>query len=224
MPHVSPKAVLFDLDGTLLNTLDDLADSCNAVLAEMGLPVHATDAYRYFVGDGVEMLARRVLPEGRRMEADVRAFVPRMREVYAQRETLKTRPYDGVPELLDELARRGLPFAVLSNKPDESTRSIVGKLLNPWRFAFVRGALPGVPKKPDPAAALEIARTLGIAPDSFLYLGDTGTDMRTATAAGMYPVGALWGFRDKRELVEGGAAVVIEHPTGLLAVVDDAVA
>ena len=98
----------------------------------------------------------------------------------------------GVPELLDELTRRQLPFTVLSNKPDEATRSVVGKLLGKWRFAVVRGALPGVAKKPDPAAALGIARELGIAPASFLYLGDTGTDMRTATAAGMYPVGALW--------------------------------
>jgi len=220
MSRVPVKAVLFDLDGTLLNTLDDLADSCNIVLQEMGLPTHATDAYRYFVGDGVEILARRVLPEGRRSDGDVAAFVPRMRTVYAARETLKTRPYPGVPEMLDELTRRGLPLAVLSNKPDEATRSVVGKLLGIEHFALIRGALPGVPKKPDPAAAIGIATELGIPPASFLYLGDTGTDMRTATGAGMYPVGALWGFRDRRELVDGGAAVVIEAPRGVVGVLD----
>jgi len=220
MPRVPATAVLFDLDGTLLNTLDDLADSCNIVLQEMGLPTHATDAYRYFVGDGVEILARRVLPEGRRSDGDVAAFVPRMRTVYAARETLKTRPYPGVPEMLDELTRRGLPLAVLSNKPDEATRSVVGKLLGIEHFALIRGALPGVPKKPDPAAAIGIATELGIPPASFLYLGDTGTDMRTATGAGMYPVGALWGFRDRRELVDGGAAVVIEAPRGVVGVLD----
>jgi len=220
MPRVPATAVLFDLDGTLLNTLDDLADSCNIVLQEMGLPTHATDAYRYFVGDGVEILARRVLPEGRRSDGDVAAFVPRMRTVYAARETLKTRPYPGVPEMLDELTRRGLPLAVLSNKPDEATRSVVGKLLGIEHFALIRGALPGVPKKPDPAAAIGIAAELDIPPASFLYLGDTGTDMRTATGAGMYPVGALWGFRDRRELVDGGAAVVIEAPRGVVGVLD----
>jgi phosphoglycolate phosphatase len=210
------KAVLFDLDGTLLDTIEDLADSMNAVLRGLGLPEHGVAAYNRFVGDGVENLVRRALPADRTGEEDVRRGVAAMREEYGNRWDAKSRAYAGIPELLDGLEAREVPLTVLSNKPDGLTVLCVEKLLPRWRFAAVRGAREGVPKKPDPTAALEIAAELAVAPADFLYVGDTDTDMRTAVAAGMRPVGALWGFRDAEELIACGAETLIARPPDLL--------
>ena len=209
-------AVLFDLDGTLLDTLEDLADSANMVLERMGCPVHPIDPYRYFVGDGVEMLGARALPENRRTENDIGRFVELMREIYAEHQTDKTRPYDGVHEMLTGLSSRGLTMTIYSNKPDGPSKSIVAALLGEYDFAVVRGALPGFPKKPHPAGALAVAEEIGVAPSEFLYLGDTSIDMKTAAGAGMYAVGAEWGFRDAKELRESGAAVVVKDPREVL--------
>ncbi|NUQ01042.1 MAG: HAD family hydrolase, partial [Armatimonadetes bacterium] len=198
MPY---RAVLFDLDGTLLNTLADLADSMNTALRGLGHPPHPTDSYRYHVGDGMTNLALRVLPPDQRDAAEVARCVAAMRAEYALRWAAKTRPYDGVLELLDALAERGVARAVLSNKPDEFTQQVVAKLLGRERFDVVMGAQPGWPLKPDPAGALEVARRLGQPPGAVLYLGDTNTDMATAVAAGMHPVGARWGFRPAAELL-----------------------
>jgi len=214
------RAVLFDLDGTLLDTVADLADSMNCVLARMGFPGHETEAYKRFVGDGVENLARRALPEAHRDEQTVARCVAAMRKEYGRRWADKTRPYDGIRELLDALTRRGIAIAVLSNKPDDFTKAIATRMLGTWRFAIVAGARPGVRQKPDPGEALRIAQGMGTAPAEFLYVGDTGTDMRTANAAGMHAVGALWGFRNAQELLEGGAKVLIEKPIELLDVLD----
>ncbi|MBP8645986.1 MAG: HAD family hydrolase [Syntrophobacteraceae bacterium] len=211
------KAVLFDLDGTLLDTIRDLAESMNEVLREMGLGPHSTEAYKYFVGDGMMRLVLRALPESLRGdETFVQAAVGRMRTIYDKRWRLNTRPYPGIPDLLDELAGRGIRMAVLSNKPDSSTKEMVRELLSRWHFHAVLGERPGVPRKPDPAGALEIVRTLSIPPEDFLYVGDTGVDMKTANRAGMFGVGALWGFRPERELRADGAGAVIERPRDLL--------
>ncbi len=209
-------AVVFDLDGTLLDTIEDLANSMNSVLSRFGFPGHDAEVYKYFVGDGVEKLVIRALPEDSRDETTVARCVSAMREEYGKRWAEKTRPYEGVPELLDSLTDRGIKMIVLSNKPDDFTKLVVANLLPSWRFELVVGARPSVPKKPDPAAALEIAERLEIPPQEFLYLGDTNTDMKTASAAGMYPVGALWGFRTADELIANGAEVVIEKPIDLL--------
>jgi phosphoglycolate phosphatase len=209
------KAVLFDLDGTLLDTLEDLGEAMNQVLRNLGFPVHELQAYKYFVGDGVEMLIRRALPKKSLTEELVQQCLQAYREEYRKRWDLKTRPYDGVPEMLDALTEKGLPLAILSNKPDDFSKLVVSKLLAKWRFRVVFGVRPSVPKKPDPAAAFEIAALLAIPPSQFLYLGDTGTDMKTAVAAGMFPVGALWGFRTAEELTANGARVLIESPLDL---------
>jgi phosphoglycolate phosphatase len=163
------------------------------------------------------MLARRTLPAGQRTDEIVDACVARMLEVYSARATRKTRPYDGIPELLDALAARGIGLAVLSNKPQQPTSEIVGKLLGRWTFAAVFGQRRGVPRKPDPAAAIEIAGKLGLAPGAILYVGDTPTDMATAVAAGMRPLGAGWGFRSEAELCAAGAPAVASHPLDVLA-------
>jgi phosphoglycolate phosphatase len=213
---MSLRAILFDLDGTLLDTLDDLADSTNLALRECGLPEHPVEAFKYFIGDGVENLLRRAVPQGCDDPATLTRCVERMRAEYSQRWAAKTRPYPGIPELLDELVARGVPMAVFSNKPDEFTRLCVSRLLPRWRFTVVLGAGSRLPKKPDPAGALEIAAQMHVAPADVLYLGDTNTDMQTAVAAGMFPVGALWGFRTAEELTSNGAQILLQKPADLL--------
>ena len=213
------QAVLFDLDGTLLDTIDDLADATNQALGRYGFPRHDVAAYKYFVGDGAVHLMRRALPESHRDEPTVAEAVAAMRDEYARRWADKTHPYDGVIPMLDALAERGLRLAVLSNKPDDFTKLCVARLLPGDRFELVVGAKPSVALKPDPAAALGIAAELGVAPAEVVYLGDTGTDMQTACAAGMYPVGALWGFRTADELRDNGARVLIEQPMDLVSIV-----
>lgn len=209
-------AVIFDLDGTLLDTLDDLADSMNAVLAKNRLPSHPASAYRQFVGDGIEMLVRRALPFQVPDENELRRFVTAMKQEYAGRWALKTRPYPGIPEMLQAFAAAGLEMAVLSNKPDDACRHIVEIFLPEAPFRCVLGSLPERPKKPDPAAALEIADRLRLPPARFVFMGDSAIDMRTASAAGMFPLGVLWGFRGAEELIVAGAKLLVDEPASLI--------
>ena len=167
MPHMNYKAVLFDLDGTLLDTLDDIADATNLALRGLGFPEHRSESYKLMVGDGVENLVRRVLPEGRRDAATVAACAERMQGEYARHWAVKTRPYDGIVELLDALAARGIVMAVLSNKPENFTRLCVEKLLPAGRFAVVIGSRPSLPKKPDPTGALTDRRAARPGPRRF---------------------------------------------------------
>ena len=213
------KAVIFDLDGTLLDTLEDIADAVNHVLAKRGFPTHDTDAYRHFVGDGVNILLTRVLPEKKQNEEVVAECVKAFREAYGHYWNVRTKPYDGVPEMLDGLTARGLKMAVLSNKPDDFAKKCVAELLSTWRFEIVFGFHNGIPRKPHPGGALQIAELLDTGPEHILYLGDTDVDMKTATAAGMFPVGALWGFRSVEELRNSGAEKVIARPQDLLQLV-----
>ncbi|WP_456385323.1 HAD family hydrolase [Desulfolithobacter sp.] len=206
------KAVIFDLDGTLLDTLDDLAKSGNRVLAAQGMPTHPRDSYRYFVGDGLETLIRRIVPEDRRDKETIRRMIQEFRDVYSRNWNVLSRPYPGIDDMLEELRQQGLLLAVLSNKPDDFTRHCVRELLGSHSFVSVLGHRPGVPRKPAPDGALEIAATMGLAPEDILYLGDTATDMETALRAGMTPVGALWGFRTADELRQSGAAHLVHHP------------
>jgi len=216
MTPPAKQAVLFDLDGTLLDTIDDLADSLNAVLAGEGLPTVPTAEHKFMVGDGVRNYVLRALPTGRRGdEALLTRVIGKYREAYGGRWAVKTRPYDGVAEMLAALAGRGVRLAVLSNKPDDFTRAMVAHFLGEFDFEAVRGALPEVPMKPDPVAAVGIAERMGLPAEAFAYVGDTATDMQTARAAGMFAVGVLWGFRGRGELVDAGAEVLIEHPSDL---------
>lgn len=211
------KAVLFDLDGTLLNTLEDIADSMNAALAMHGFPGHDLTTYKILVGDGMDVLTQRALPEARRDEATVEKCLAGMRSEYGRRWAVKTHLYAGMAELLDGLTARKVRMAVLSNKPDDFTKAMVAKLLPRWRFECVYGARAGVAKKPDPGPAIEVAREMGLSPGEFLYLGDTNIDMRTAVGAGMHALGAVWGFRPAKELAESGAKALVEKPLDVLA-------
>jgi phosphoglycolate phosphatase len=214
------RAAIFDLDGTLLDTLDDIANAANLVLAGRGLPTHPNPHYRMLIGDGVVTLMKRALPEPHRDEATVQTCAALYVKEYARSWNARTRAYAGVPELLDALVARGLKLAVLSNKPDQFTQQCVSELLARWTFAVVLGASDQFPRKPDPTSAREIAARLTVLSSECIYLGDSGVDMQTARAAGMCAVGALWGFRDRDELLAAGAHFLINRPAELLDIID----
>src|ERR1039458_2101596 len=209
------RAVLFDLDGTLADSLADLANATNWALTQLGCPSHPVESYRYKVGDGARQLSARALPADKQGLQD--EVLRLMRQRYDQHCFDLTTLYAGIPELIAALSQRGLRLAVLSNKPDDFTKRMIAHYFQPSPFAIVRGQLPDVPLKPDPTAALQIAQELGVPPAQWLYLGDTNTDMRTALAAGMHPVGVLWGFRDREELATSGAEHIVAKPEEVLA-------
>ncbi len=209
-------AAIFDLDGTLIDSLEDIADSMNAVLSSHGFAAHPLDSYRYFVGDGIATLVRRALPENDSPEETIRQCVHEMREEYRLRWREKTHPYDGISGILEELYRRGIKLNVFSNKPEDFTRLTVDEFFGRERFQEVLGVGPSVPAKPDPAGALRIAEVLEFPPERFLFFGDTNVDMKTARGAGMNPVGVLWGFRSAEELTAAGAMKVLRHPEEIL--------
>ena len=210
------QAVCFDLDGTLLDTIDDLADAMNHALSQLHLPQRSVQECKLFVGDGIRVYAERAMGPASRDEELLNQCITLSRQQYAKCWADKTRPYEGIPELLDELTARGLKMTVLSNKPDDFTRLMVQRLLPRWRFDLVWGESAQRIKKPDPASARQMAADLGLRTADFLYLGDTNTDMQTAVAAGMFPVGVLWGFRSAQELTDNGAKVLIERPADVL--------
>ena len=212
-------AVMFDLDGTLADTLTDLAEAGNRMRATFGLDPLPTERYRTLVGRGAPYLARQTVglsEDDPRLDDAVRQF----RADLLTRNHPHTTPYAGIPALLDALQARGLPMAVLSNKPDDSTRPVVERVFANWDFAHVRGHVPDTAPKPDAEAALTIARRLGIAADHWLYVGDSDVDMQTGRNAGMTTVGVTWGFRDEQELRDNGAHHIIHEPGELLAIID----
>jgi phosphoglycolate phosphatase len=209
-------AVLFDLDGTLLDTLDDIADAANAVLSSLGMPTHEVAAYKLFVGEGVRRLFEKALPENCRDAESIARCAARFNDAYDRRWNVKTKLYDGISELLPRLREQELPLVVLSNKPQAFTERCVGYYFPAGTFACVLGQREGIPPKPDPAGATEAARRLSLPPEKVAYLGDSSIDMQTAVRAGMYPIGAAWGFRSREELLAHGAAVLIERPDELL--------
>ena len=208
--------VIFDLDGTLADTREDLADAMNRVLAAEGLPVHDSDSFGAMIGAGLRNLVTLALPTDRRTDEAIARCAAAMMADYGRHCLVKTRLYDGIAETVARLRAGAVRLAVLSNKPDELTRRIVEGLLQAGDFEEVAGARPDTPPKPDPAAALRIGRRLGLAAGSIAFLGDTGIDMATATAAGMFAVGASWGFRSSGELLDSGAQAVLAHPLELL--------
>ncbi|MHB8972134.1 MAG: HAD family hydrolase [Pirellulaceae bacterium] len=215
------EAVVFDLDGTLLDSLADIANAGNAVLQSHGFPIHPIDAYRLFVGDGVGRLVPRLVPEAYRQDTALlgtllRAYV----EQYHKTWNVESRLYEGVPELLDELVRREIRLAVLSNKPQAATEKCVDHYLARFAFAAVLGQQADRPPKPDPTGVREIMMHLGVPAEACCYVGDTGVDMQTARCAGLYAVGATWGFREAAELIAAGAQQLIDHPRELLQVLE----
>jgi phosphoglycolate phosphatase len=205
------EATIFDLDGTLLNTLDDLADCANTALQRLDLPTHPVDAYRYFVGDGMRTLIQRVMPSSS-SEKQIVECEEIFQKTYAAHWADRTCPYPGIDEMVVCLKESGLKLAILSNKPDAFTVLCVGRFFRQGLYDCVRGETAGVPKKPDPAGALIIAEKIGVRPGNILYVGDTATDMLTGKRAGMTTGGVLWGFRKREELEDNGADYIFSTP------------
>lgn len=210
------STVIFDLDGTLLDTLIELGIACNTILEQHGYPTHPLPKYKIFVGEGAEVLMRKALGEASSDDAVLKSCLKDFLSYYEQICGQHTTLYPGIPALLDELGKRGINLTVLSNKPHDLTLINIGLFLSHVPFAMVLGQRQGIPKKPDPHGVIEILNHLKVPAESCLYLGDTSIDMKTAVAAKVYPVGVLWGFRSKEELLEHGARTLIETPLDLL--------
>jgi phosphoglycolate phosphatase len=215
------EAVIFDLDGTLLDTLTDIGDAVNRVLANKGFPTHEIPTYRNLVGDGARILIERALPDKYRKKKIIDACLEEYIEDYSHNYNVTSKPYSAIPNLLDALKAKGLKLGILSNKPDAITKNCAKAFLSKWDFDVVLGQRDSVPRKPDPNGALEAAKRLSIPPSHIIYVGDTAIDMKTAVSAGMFPLGVLWGFRSRKELKENGASAVIDHPLDALNFLQD---
>ncbi len=208
------QAVIFDLDGTLADTLEDIAQAANYALGLHGLPELDSAKCRKLIGDGAAALVARIAPQ-----ADERLqqkLLDDFRTRYFAHMLDQTRPYDGIEPLLDELSQRDVPLAVLSNKPHVATTEIIVSLFPDVPFRAVVGQQPGSPHKPDPTTALQLAETIGVAAGACWLVGDTPVDMQTASNAGMRPVGVSWGLRDRAELLAHGAVAILDRPAQLL--------
>lgn len=214
------KAVLFDLDGTLVNSLADLADSTNFALRQLGFPLHETEEYKYLVGDGIPKLIERALPEGEKTEDNkskcLELFMARYREHYFD----KTDAYDGIKDLLFGLKAEGLKIAVISNKAQEMAQKVVDKVFG-GIFDTVAGKREGYKTKPDPSLTLEIIKELGVTPDVSVLVGDSGMDMAAAVNAKTAGIGVLWGFRTEEELLQNGAKYIAETPAQIYDIIKE---
>jgi len=213
------KGIIFDLDGTLIDSLADIATAANAVLEQFGFAVHPIQDYRIFVGDGVNVLMERIVPGQELTDEFKMKFLLAWKKEYSKQWNVQTRPYDGILDLINELKKGGYRLGVLSNKPQEFTQACVAEFFESDLIKPVWGLCEDRPKKPDPKGALEMASEWGLAPDEILYVGDTSTDMQTAVNAGMWPLGVSWGFRSKQELLAHGARSIIDHPMDLMKIV-----
>jgi phosphoglycolate phosphatase len=212
------KTIIFDLDGTLLDSLQDIAISVNEVLTILGFPTHDFEAFKQFIGDGARNLLLRALPKNiseTKLEKALELFT----EIYSKTIHENTKPYEGIYHMLDRLKKEGFSLNLLSNKPQQFTLKYYDIFFKQYEFDYVYGQSEEFPKKPDPKTALHIASSLGIEPSEIYFVGDTSTDMQTASNAKMKSIGVLWGIRDKDELVTNGANFIIKHPKELLDIV-----
>ena len=209
------KAVMFDLDGTLINSIHDLGDSVNKVLAKRGYKTHEIDKYYRFVGNGMGKLVERALPENFPLDGVYEEIVSEVMEEYQQSWNKKTCLYQDIDKLLDFLEGK-VDLGILSNKPHEFTVKVGEYFFSQWDFKIVQGAMAGKPHKPDPTLALEVAEKMGYTPKEIIYVGDSDVDIKTAINAGFYPVGVSWGFRGAKELWDNGAKKVLNNPLELL--------
>lgn len=211
------KAAIFDLDGTLSYTLDSMAISGNMALEAVGLQPFDTDRYRYFVGDGADELVKRLIIAS---DKDIETYFGVLKEKYmayfSEYADYKVVPYSGMPETLSKLKAAGIKLAVLSNKPHQQTVEVVHKLYGENIFDYIQGNTPEINRKPSPDGAFVVAQKLCVDTSECIYIGDTATDMQTGNGAGMYTIGALWGYRDREELEESNANIIIEKPIEVL--------
>lgn len=211
------KTVIFDLDGTLLDSIEDIASSMNKVLESLQLPTHKIEDYKHFVGGGVDILVENALSNQSKEIKD--EVTKRFKIEYDGKLHSKTLPYDGIYELLDELKKLDINLAVLSNKPHEFTVSYVNHFFKNYNFKEIHGQKKDVPKKPDPKAALDIVKCLDSSCENTYFIGDTKIDMQTAKSANMTAIGVLWGFRDEKELRDFGADFIVSNPLEILKII-----
>ena len=211
------KTIIFDLDGTLIDSLEDIAVCMNKVLEELNLPIHKIDDYKYFVGSGVDVLVNNALKDS--SQEIKNEVLKRFKKEYDQQLHAKTKPYAGIYELLDELKKLDYNLAVLSNKPHDFTVAYINYLFKDYNFKEVHGQKKEVPRKPDPIGAINIAKALNIPCSEIFFVGDTMVDMQTAKSANMKAIGVLWGFRDEKELRDFGADFIVSNPLEILKII-----
>ena len=216
------RAAIFDMDGTLVNTIEDLADSVNEMLEHFNLPTKTVDEVRLAVGNGAMKLMERTALLGDKA-TDEKFLIEALNfydGCYKRRLTNKTKPYDGIIEFLAELNAKKIPLGICTNKQHFAAVEIAEKILSPIKFDAVIGDERGKPKKPDPTNALAIAKKFNVKPAEVAYFGDTSVDVQTAINAGFFPVGVTWGFRPESELVESGAKLIVHHPSEILNLIE----
>jgi len=210
--------LIFDLDGTLVDSLHGIAASVNHALFQGGHATHSVAAVQGFIGNGARILLERTAPVGSD-ESILLALEQAFKSHYDVSWPEGTLPYDGIASMLETLQELGHPLAVLSNKPHPFTETIVARIFPGVRFASVLGQRPGIPHKPDPTGALEIAGSLGLSPDDCVVIGDSTMDIETAKNAGMKAIAVTWGFQDREKLVSAGADLFAESPENLLEII-----
>lgn len=215
------KTIIFDLDGTLIDSIEDIALCMNRVLKELNLPTYEINEYKYFVGGGVSVLVDNVLKNlNIDLENDIKDnLTKKFKEIYDLKLHDKTKPYEGIYDLLDELMKLDCKIGVLSNKPHESTLAHVNSLFSKYKLQEVHGQKAHIEKKPNPTAAIQIANSFNTPCEEIYFIGDTMIDMQTAKNAGMIGIGVLWGFRDEKELREHGADFIVKHPLDILEII-----
>ena len=215
------KAAIFDLDGTLGDTVESITYSANRALQDIGYPPFPVERYKYYAGDGVDELIRRCLRDAGDVECSKFEKLRSIYRDYFSRDCMyHVKPFDGICDMLLELKKRGIRIAVLSNKPHAQSVDVVESLFGKGYFDWIQGQTEKIRRKPAPDGALAIAEKLGVQTEECLYVGDTNTDMQTGNAAHMHPVGVLWGFRERKEIEENGSEFVIEVPSELISVLE----
>ncbi|TDD94122.1 HAD family hydrolase [Flavobacterium cellulosilyticum] len=210
------KGVIFDLDGTLVNSLEDISDAMNAVLQGLHYPTHSYTAYQYFIGSGLRNLVSKALPDTHNNANQIDICYDLMIEVYSNSCTNKTKSYDGIFELLDHLSSNNIKLSVFSNKSDELTKQVTATIFTNY-FESIIGLTTELLKKPNPIKAIEISEIMGLKPEEIIFVGDSDIDMQTARNANMFAVGVIWGYRSKEDLLSSGAQYILNHPSDLIA-------
>ena len=215
------KLVIFDLDGTLINSIEDLGQAANYALSKNGFPTHSLASYPFFVGNGVRNLIRKALPEENRNDTPIDSLLTDFKEYYDDHNVDSTKPYDGIMELLKQLQEQGVKLAVASNKYQKATEKIVSQLFPDIKFVSVQGQQDGVNVKPDPSIVFNILGVALVPKAEVLYVGDSGVDMETARRACVDSVGVTWGFRSEKELNEYHADRIVHRASDIFDIVMD---
>lgn len=213
------KLIIFDLDGTLANTLEDLADATNYALTKHGYPIHSLDKFNYFVGNGVPKLIERALPEEKRNPDEVKKVQADFSEYYDIHSLDKTKAYDGVAEMLGKISAMGIKTAVATNKADEFVPVILKKLFPTFKFDFIQGSVEGLAKKPDPEIVNKILGEIGVTSDKAIFIGDSDVDIKTALNSDMKSIGCTWGFRGREELKAAGATYIVDSAEEIIEII-----